>query len=99
MRGTFKGIEEADVDIPSFKVLYSYETVRYGTLRNFVVLIPKGSKVVKDERETSRLRKVTLVTPNGMEFVIHIKYGDAETPDDVLFEENFVRHYMRGLKF
>lgn len=79
MKGDFYGvITHPEVKIPEFRVKSQYNTVRYGYLDNFVLLVPPNSKVERvDEGRTSYF---LVITPNGEKYGFGVWEGDAYDP-------------------
>jgi hypothetical protein len=77
-RGHWKGVYKSDVEIPELKVVGHYDTVRYGQLQEFALLVPKNAVVKRTEDEHNIYYLV--ITTDGSEFAFEISPGSAEYP-------------------
>jgi len=82
MEGGFEGVKKhPNVKVPEFKVTGYYETVRYGELCNFVLLIPENAKI-ESVKAGARKTYYLVTLPNGEKYGFGVRRGDAATPDE-----------------
>lgn len=81
-RGTLRRVVKADIEEPTIAIVDYYDTVRFGTLAGFVVVLPAKEEVVYREGDyydvyyLPRLKKK-----------VTIEYGSAEWPGEARVEE------------
>ncbi len=78
-RGMFKGIVRENVHEPVIKTIGEYDTVYYGTLSYFVLVVPKEAEV--EQIPASDISDVIIVKHSDRKYCFKITYGDARFPD------------------
>ena len=78
-RGSFRGIVRERVDEPIIKTVGTYDTVYYGTLSYFVLIVPEDAEVV--QIPVSDISDIIVVRHIDHTYCFKITYGDAMFPD------------------
>jgi hypothetical protein len=77
-RGHWRGVYKSpDIKTPELRVAGYYDTVRYGRLEEFALLVPENAMV---KRVEDKYNVYYLVIIDGDEYAFEIHLGDAETP-------------------
>ena len=81
-RGQLVGIKVADVQEPAIYIVGYYDTVRYGVLDEFVVILPKNVESIVRELAWGKIIYLT-----SLKKKVVIRWGDAATPDKASIED------------
>jgi hypothetical protein len=79
VKGKFEGIVWENVAEPFVKTIGTYDTVYYGTLSYFVLVVPENAEV--DYRVYSDISDIIIVKHVDHTHCFKITYGDAMFPD------------------
>jgi hypothetical protein len=79
VKGTFEGIVEEDVSEPQIREIGAYDTVYYGTLSRFVLVVPADAEI--EYHTYSDISNIIIVKHAGRKYCFKITYGDAMFPD------------------
>jgi hypothetical protein len=80
MKGTFKGVVvQKDVQEPSVRTIGEYDTVYYGTLQYFVLVVPEEAEV--EQIPVSDISDIIIIKKHNVRWCYKITYGDAMFPD------------------
>jgi hypothetical protein len=82
VKGTFKGIVREPVDRPYIKEIGTYNTVVYGELSMFVLVIPENAEVKR--RAVSEYSDCIEIVVNDKSYSYKLTYGDAYFPDKLV---------------
>jgi hypothetical protein len=78
-RGHWKGVYKSpDIRTPELRAIGYYDTVRYGRLEEFALLVPENAAVKRVEDKYNIYYLV--VTAGGEKYAFRIELGDAEYP-------------------
>jgi hypothetical protein len=77
-RGKFEGIIRDNVTEPHIKITGEYDTVYYGALSYFVLVVPKDAEV--EQIPVSDISDIIIVVKDH-KYCFKITYGDAMFPD------------------
>jgi len=78
-RGKFEGVVRENVTKPHVKITGEYDTVYYGTLSCFVLVVPVDAEI--DLIPHSDISDIIVVNHASRKYCFKITYGDAMFPD------------------
>jgi len=82
MKGKFEGIVRDRVDKPFVKSVGTYDTVYYGTLSYFVLVVPVDATVTKSP--ISNVSDCIVIIVRDKRYYFKLTYGDAYFPDTLV---------------
>jgi hypothetical protein len=82
VKGKFEGVVRENVTEPYVKITGEYDTVYYGTLSYFVLVVPEDAEVV--QTPISEVSDCITVVHGDRKYYFKLKYGDAYFPDKLV---------------
>ena len=83
VKGTFEGIVEEDVPEPQIREIGTYDTVYYGTLSRFILVIPTDAEEV-GFIPLSDISVIIVIRRYDRKWCYKVTYGDAMFPDKLV---------------
>jgi hypothetical protein len=81
-RGKFEGVVRENVAEPVIRTIGEYDTVYYGTLSYFVLVVPEEAEV--ERIPVSDISDIIVVKHIDHTYCFKITYGDAMFPDKLV---------------
>jgi hypothetical protein len=82
VKGKFEGIVRERTSEPHIRIIGTYDTVYYGTLSYFVLVVPEEAEI--EQTPASDISDCIIVSTGGRKYYFKLEYGNAYFPDKLV---------------